>query len=341
MNEERGNSMILVSGATGYIGRYLCPYLQKQGYDVLALGRSEKVKQFFGKQGVPFLYFDFNDEHCFDALPTKDIEAIVDLSACLAELETPVEQFFSVNTLGVYKLLEYSRINNIKKFILTSSHKVYNDINKPVISESDGISFRGDHSPYIISKIAAENFVEYYNKDFGLNGVVLRLSGVHGYGEILGHLDKDGTYTKSTFEIFFENALQGKNIEVWGDQSIKRDHIYIKDVLSAIEAGIKSGETAGIINIASGVGFSQEDEARALAKVFGKPNQISAIILRPEKSGLSRGYVYDISKAERELAWKPKFIDIVKIYEDYKKEWLAKTNHNYHYIKEGQKPATL
>ena len=225
--------MVLIVGATGYVGRYLSIYLKNEGYNILALGRSRKVQQFFIENDVPFQYFDMDDQASFDALPTQNVEAVIDLSACLAEHETPVERFFEVNTIGVYKMLEYCRKNNIKKFILSSSHKVYNDIAKNIISENDGISFKGDHSPYIISKIAAENFVTYYHKDFGIDGIVLRFTGVHGYGEILGHLNVDGTYRKSTFEIFFERILKGEKIEVWGDQSIVRDHIYVKDVLSA------------------------------------------------------------------------------------------------------------
>ena len=61
----------------------------------------------------------------------------------------------------------------------------------------------------------------------------------------------------------------------------------------------------------------------------------------PEKPGLTRGYIYDISKAERELGWKPEYSDIYAMYRDYKKEWESKRYHNYHYIVEGQRPATL
>lgn len=331
--------MILIVGATGYIGRYLSIYLLEKGYSVLALGRSKKVQQFLRKNGVHFQYFDINDEKCFDSLPTENVEAVVYLSACLAEIETPVEKFFEVNTIGVQKMLEFCRIHNIENFILSSSHKVYNDINKFIISETDGISFKGDHSPYIISKIAAENFVEYYRKDFGIKGKVLRFTGVHGYGEILGHLDVDGSYTKSTFEIFFERILAGEKVEVWGDQSIIRDHIYIKDVLSAIEAAIKSPTIAGVYTIASGVGYSQYDEAKALNEVFGSNK--SVIELHPEKQGLSRGYVYDISKAMKELNWKPQYTNMVELYCDYKKEWKTKKYHNYHYIIPEQAPKTL
>jgi UDP-glucose 4-epimerase len=333
--------MVLVVGATGYIGRYLCPYLKSQGFDVLALGRSSKVKDFFKSQKVDYQYFDFNDDNSFLDLPTNNVEAIVDLSACLAEHETPVRSYFDVNTLGVYKLLEFARNNNIKKFVLTSSHKVYNDIDKEIISEDDGISFKGDHSPYIISKIAAENFVEYYNKDFGLNGIMLRLTGVHGYGEILGHLNTDGSYKKSTFELFFEKSIRGENIEVWGSQKIKRDHIYIKDVLSAIEASIKIEDKKGVYNIASGVGYSQYEEACVLAKVFALNNRISEVKVENEKPGLSRGYIYDISKAKKELNWEPQFTNLEKLYADYKLEWELKTYCNYHYIIEDQKPLSL
>lgn len=333
--------MILVIGATGYIGRYFCTELVNKGEEVLALGRSKQVQKFFEENNVPFQYFDLNDPKCYDTLPTENVEAIVDLSACLAELETPIERFFEVNTLGVYRVLDFAYKNGIKKVVVTSSHKVYNDIDKEVISEDDGISFKGDHSPYIISKIAAEGFIEYYNKDFDMNAVGLRLTGVHGYGEILGHLNADHSYKKSTFEIFFEKALKGETIEVWGDQSIKRDHVYIKDVCSALLAAVRSGDTKGIFTIASGVGYSQYEEALALAEVFCPEGKRSEVILYPEKPGLTRGYVYDISKAKAALNWEPQYTDMVKMYEDYRKEWIDKKYHNYHYILEGQRPATL
>lgn len=331
--------MILIIGATGYIGRYLCPYLKNKGYDILALGRSKTVQKFLEERDIAFKYFDVTDMSSFDILDVSGVDAIVNLSACLAELETPVEQFFKVNTIGVYNTLEYARKNNIKKVVITSSHKVYNDIPKQFISENDGMSYRGDHTPYIISKVAAENFVEYYNKDFGLNAIALRLSGVHGYGEILGHLNADGSYKKSTFELFFEKALDHSPIEVWGDQSVKRDHVYIKDVLSAIEAAIGSGDVSGIFNIASGVGYSQFDEAKALVEVFG--NGESIIKECPEKPGLTRGYVYDISKAKKELGWSPQYSDLTDMLRDYKKEWETKEYHNYHVINDNDKPKTL
>lgn len=335
--------MIAIVGATGYIGRYLCPYLKKRGFDILALGRSKKAQQFLEEHEVPFLYFDLNDEKCLKDLEQYPITAIVDLSACLAEHETPVEDFFKINTIGVYKLLEYCVKHDIGRFVMTSSHKLYNDVNdRHIITEDAPISFKGDHSPYIISKVAAENFVTYYHKDFNISGIVLRLTGVHGYGEILGFLEKDGTYKKSSFELFFEKALEGKPIEVWGDQTVKRDHIYIKDVLSAIECAINVPMSiSGIYNIAAGKAYSQLEEAQVLAEVFATDKGVSKVMHIANKQGLARGYLYGIDKAKKELGWEPAYSDLRVMYEDYKKEWLSKEYHNYHFIKQGQEPKTL
>lgn len=333
--------MILVIGATGYVGRYFCTEMVERGVEVLALGRSKAVFEFFKENKVPFQYFDLADKASYEKLPKDNVDAIIDLSACLAELETPLEKFFEVNTVGVAKVLEYARVSGIKKVVVASSHKLYNDVYKDVLSETDEICFTGDHSPYIISKIAAENFVTYYNKDFGMNAIVLRFTGVHGYGEILGHLNADGSYEKSTFELFFEKALRGDDIEVWGNQNIRRDHVYIKDVVDALYSAAISGEAKGIFNIASGVGYSQYDEAVALAKVFNPKDKKSNIICRPDLPGLSRGYIYSINKARDELKWEPKYTDLVDMLTDYKKEWKSKKYHNYHYIKEGEGPASL
>lgn len=333
--------MILVIGATGYIGRYFCTEMVRRGVEVLALGRSSSVEAFFRDNGVPFQYFDLLDDRCFDSLPTKGVDAIIDLSARLAELETPVNELFEVNAIGVYKTLQFAYQHGIKKVVVTSSHKLYNDINKDRISEEDGISFTGDHSPYIISKIAAENFVEWYNKDFDMHGVVLRLTGVHGYGEILGHLNADGSYRKSAFELFFEKALKGETIEVWGNQSVKRDHVYIKDVVEALYMAAMSRNAKGVYNIASGVGYTQYEEALALAELLQPQTGKSEIILRPDLQGLTRSYVYDIRKAKRDLGWEPHYTDFLEMLKDYRKEWERKKYHNYHHFKEGEGPASL
>ncbi len=330
--------MILVAGATGYVGRYLCVTLAKQGREVLALGRNPKVEAFFREQGVPFRRFDLLDPDSYAGLPTENVEAVINLAVCLPEHEAPMRRFFEVNVEGNYRLLEFARTHGIRRFIMASTHKVYYDIYKDVITEEDGPWFKGPHSPYIISKITAENFLQYYWKDFGMDCIVLRFTGVHGYGALMGFLKKDGSYTRSATELFMEQAWYGRPIEVWGDMSIRRDHVYIKDVVSALTAAADAPEgTKGIYNVASGVAHNQYEDAVAIAKAFSNGRE-SEIILRPDKPGLTRGYCYSIEKIRRDIGWTPAYADLDRLYADYRAEWERKVFHNYHFIKPEDKP---
>ncbi len=334
--------MIIIAGATGYVGRYLAVDLKRRGRDVLALGRNPKVAQFFEEQGVPFQSFDLLNDRDYDALPRQGVEAVVNLAVCLPEHEAPIERFFDVNMTGNYKLLEFARRTGVTRYVMASTHKVYYDIYAPVITEDMLPSFIGPHSPYIISKLAAENFMQYYSKDFCMDAIVLRLTGVHGYGALMGFLKKDGSYTRTASELFIEKAVSGEPIEVWGDMSVRRDHVYIKDVVGAFEAAIDApAGVKGIYNVASGVAHNQYEDAVAIAKAFAVDGNVSEIVLRPDKPGLSRGYLYSIDKIRRDMGWTPQYADLDKLYADYRDEWTHKVFHNYHYIKPEDKPISF
>jgi UDP-glucose 4-epimerase len=335
--------MIIIAGATGYIGKYLSVELTKKGREVLALGRNLKSAEFLRSQGVPFMEFDLLNDADYDKLPTENVEAIVNLAVCLPEHEAPLEAFFDVNMTGNYKLLEFARKNGIKRFIMASSHKVYWDISRDTpITEDDLPCFIGPHSPYIISKIAAESFLQWYSKDYGMDCIVLRLTGVHGFGALMGFLENDGSYTRTAIEVFIEKAVKGEPIEVWGDTSIKRDHVYIKDVLGAIEASVDApAGTKGIYNVASGVAHSQVEDATAVAKAFATDKGVSKIVLRPDKPSLRRGYVYSIEKLKRDMGWTPKFADPDVLFADYRKEWEQHLYKSHHFIKPEDRPLSF
>ena len=114
--------MIIIAGATGYIGKYLSVELTKKGREVLALGRNPKSAEFLRSQGVPFMEFDLLNDADYDKLPSENVEAIVNLAVALPEHELPLETFFDVNMMGNYKLLEFARKNGINRFIMASSH---------------------------------------------------------------------------------------------------------------------------------------------------------------------------------------------------------------------------
>lgn len=341
-NKLMDNKTIIIAGATGYIGRYLAVDLHRKGINVLALGRNPKVMNFFKEQGVQTLEFDVLNDNDYCQLPVNNIQAIINLAVALPEHEVPMERFYEINVVGNYKLLEFAKKNRIQRFVMASSHKVYYDIYNTIITEDMLPCFKGPHSPYIISKITAEQWMQYYGKDFGLDTITLRLTGVHGYGSLMGFLHKDGSYTRGGCEWIMEHAIKGEPIEVWGNTEILRDHVYIKDVVSAFEAAAYASEgTKGIYNVSSGVGHTLLEEAEVIADVFASTSGRSPIVCCPEKPGVQRGYLYSIDKIKREIGWTPVYTDLHMMYEDYKKEWKAQTFHNYHYIKPEDKPITF
>lgn len=335
-------SKILLVGATGYVGRYLSIYLKEQGYDVLALGRNKEILGFLEENGVKTMQFNILDKNDYNKLLSEDILAIVNLAVALPEHEVPLESFYNINVLGNLNLLEFAKTKGIKKFVMASTHKVYYDIYDSIITENMLPNFKGPHSPYIISKITAENWMQYYSKDYNMDCIVLRLTGVHGYGSLMGFLQKDGTYTRGGCEWIMEHAIKGEDVEVWGDISIKRDHVYVKDVITAFEAAINSPiGTKGIFNVSSGKAYSLYDEACVIVEVFNKSSKKSTIKLCPEKQGVQRGYLYSIEKIKNEIGWTPKYVELRDMYEDYKKEWESGKFHNWHYIKPDCKPITF
>ena len=65
---------------------------------------------------------------------------------------------------------------------------------------------------------------------------------------------------------------------------------------------------------------------------------MSEIILRPDKPGLTRGYLYSIDKIRRDMGWTPRYADLDALYAEYRSEWEIKVFHKYHFIKPEDKP---
>src|SRR4051812_8953161 len=98
--------MIIVTGATGFVGFYLVNQLQAEGFKVLAadIGGLEEA-EYFRKIGVDFIQLDITRESEFEKLPRSGVEALVNL-ACVQPANMPDEvydpaKYVSVNVLGV------------------------------------------------------------------------------------------------------------------------------------------------------------------------------------------------------------------------------------------------
>ncbi len=321
--------MIVVIGATSFIGMYTIEELTKHGYNVVGTGRNEKLKSKIESLGASFVSLDITNLADFDKLPRTGVEGVILLAALLpanatANLkdEENARDYFEINTIGTVNVLEYCRNNGIKKIISTTT---YGDVSGAwrdgyAITEDEprNFKFTGDHAVYTISKNAANDVIEYYSQQHGLQGAVFRFPPVYGVGPH-GTILVDGKPYKSGIQTFIEKAKAGDDIELWGDPHISRDIVYVKDVARAFRLALESDATHGLYNMTSGVSLDLEDQARAVIEVFGKEGG-SQIRYRPDMKNNTPSYLFDMSKAKRDFGFVPEFTDYHCMMQDYKFE---------------------
>lgn len=321
--------MIIVVGATSFIGMYTVEELIKHGKEVIATGRNERLRPMLEAMGASFVTLDVTKPEDFDKLPSAGVEGVILLAALLpanatADLvnEENARDYFEINTLGTVNVLEYCRTNGIKKMISTTT---YGDVAGAwkagyAIKEEEprNFKFTGDHAVYTISKNAANDVIEYYSQQHGIQGAVFRFPPVYGVGPH-GTILVDGKPYKSGIQTFIEKAQAGEDIELWGDPHITRDIVYVKDVARAFRMALESERTSGLYNMTSGVPLDLEDQAKAVIEVFGG-DATSKIVYRPDKPNNTPSYLFDMSKAERDFGFVPEYTDYVCMMRDYKNE---------------------
>jgi UDP-glucose 4-epimerase len=308
--------MILVFGAGGFVGTYLIDRLTAEKKEVVATDFNEFGEAYYGARGLPYHRVDITRKEDFVRLPTAGIEAVVHLAcaqpANMSEEARSPQSYVNVNVIGTLNILEFCRANGIPKVVYTCSHRNTQGMwekkaGRP-ISEDDGraIKFTGEYTMFSISESAAADCVEYFARSYGVEGVVLRLPPVYGYGPHT-EIFMDGKPIKTGLQIFIENAEQGRPIVVWGDSNNGRDIVYVKDVVSAISLALGKSGVGGLYNISSGQRLTLKEQAESIVRVFSPEGRQSTIEYEPSKPNFVENYVYAIEKAKRVLGWEPKY----------------------------------
>jgi len=323
--------MIVLIGASSFIGVHTVTELLNQGCEVLVTGRNNKFREHYDTLGVRYVNLDISDKKDFDKLPTENIEGVI-LLAGLLPANVPVnldedenaDDYFKINVIGTINVLEYCRMNRIRRVISTSSYAdVFNSWSSSrALTEDEprGYKFVGDHAVYVISKNAANDVMEYYNQQHHMSNAVFRLPPVYGVGPH-GSLFINGTYVKSGLQIFIERAESGEDITIYGDKNLSRDVVYVKDVASAFYHAIKSDKTYGLYNMTSGRGVTLQEQAEVIAEVFATSgDKKSEIVYKPEIKNNTPSYLFSVEKARRDFGHEPKYTDFKLMMKDLKKD---------------------
>jgi len=332
---------ILVFGAAGFMGTYLIDELLKQKFQITASDISSIGEKYYHEKNIPYVHVDITNNDDFEKLNKESYDTVIHLAATqpanVSIQNYNPKDYINVNVIGTLNILEFCRKNKVRKIVYASSHRntqgLWAKINRP-INEEDGrsIKYSGQYSMFSISESAAQDCVLHYQEEFGLKTIIFRLPPVYGYGPHT-EIFFDGKPIKTGFQIFIENALACKPLEVWGDWNVGRDIIYIKDVTSAFIKAIQENTANGLYNITSGKRITLKEEAETIAKIFWGDNSRPEVINKPEKQNHLDSFLYDITKAKKDLGWYPQYN-----FEDMLYDFIKEGTHNdYRYLLEKRK----
>jgi UDP-glucose 4-epimerase len=307
--------MIVVAGAGGFIGTYLVDAMLEEGFEVLAVDTSSIAREYYSRKGVSFAQVDITKKEDLRRLPDSGVEAVINV-ACLQPVNVNIEtyraaEYIEVNVVGTLNLLDYCLRAGTRRFLYTVSHRGVQGlwVRGEIIDENSvkALKFTGEYAMFAISECAAQDCLEHYVQQYGIQAVVLRLPPVYGYGP---HLEgyREGKPVKSGFMVFIEKAMASETIELWGDCDRARDVVYVKDVVSAIVLTLRNREARGLYNISSGESVSLRQEAEEIIRVFSPADNPSGLGFRPEQPNSVEPFQYDITKARKDLQWFPRYL---------------------------------
>lgn len=243
----------LVLGGRGFIGSHVVDALLATGTTVRILDRPlpggvRELPPAANPHLLEVCDGDFNNAKDLD-------EALAGCDCCIHLITSTLPQTsnddmvfdISSNLVGTLSLFNALIKHNIKKFVFMSSGgTVYG---KPIQDSIDELHPTNPLSSYGVTKLAAEKYLGIFKHLHGLKSVSLRLS--NPYGERQRVTGKQGAVA-----VFLGAAMQGQEIEIWGDGSVVRDYVYIADAIDAILKAIDYDGDEMVFNIGSGRGTS-------------------------------------------------------------------------------------
>jgi dTDP-glucose 4,6-dehydratase len=294
---------VLVTGGAGFIGsNFIHYFLEKYpdafivNYDKLTYaGNLDNLSDLPFSKRYTFIKGDvINEELVNYVVKAQEVDLIVNFAA-----ESHVDrsiansyEFVKTNIVGTQSLLNVAKDHNIR-FIQISTDEVYGSLGTTgYFTEETPLS---PNSPYSSSKASADLLVKSYYQTYGLNVNITRCS--NNYGPF--------QFPEKLIPLMIINALNNKNLPIYGDGKNIRDWLHVRDHCSAIDLVIQKGQPGEVYNIGGHNERTNLEIVETIVNTLGAPKNLITFV--PDRLGHDYRYAIDSSKIQNELGWKPSY----------------------------------
>ena len=297
---------LLVTGAAGFIGSNFVKFLSDDKekicdriiiLDFLTYcGRIENlIFDNFKHPNYLFVYGDICDRDLLDRVFQEyEIDGVINFAAeshVDRSIATP-RTFGQTNVGGTVALLDMAVKYKVQRFMQISTDEVYGSLGAKDKSFTEESPLK-PNSPYSASKAGADCFALSYQKTFGLPVVVSRSSNNFGPNQ----------FPEKFVPLSIINALQDKQIPIYGNGDNIRDWIYVDDNCSAIAKIFRSGRDGEIYNISGGNELGNLEVAKRILSVLAKSDSLIKFVA--DRPGHDFRYSLNSDKLKNELGWSP------------------------------------
>jgi len=285
----------LITGAAGFLGAALSNRLARQGHTVRGVDDLSTGDPAALSDDVHFTRGDVNDRPKLWTL-LQDVDCVYHLAARVLVPESVLypREYNQVNVAGTVSLMEAMRDVGVRRVVFISSGAVYgNQAQQPVREDA-----RPDpRSPYAVSKLAAEFYVNTIGRLWGIETVCLRVFNAYGPGQHIPPVHAP------VIPYFLRQSLQNGTIVLHGDGSQSRDYVYVDDVVSAMVA---ASTAPGVNRLTINIGSGSETSVKTLAQLVknitgGKPE----LMYNARNDGGPSRLCADIRLAQEKLGYQP------------------------------------
>ena len=257
---------ILVTGGLGFIGSHFIKHILKKypNYEIINLdivsycANFKNLEEIENNKNYTFIKGDISDKNIVEKI-TQEVNCIINFAAQTHvdnSIKNP-KDFIKTNIEGVYVLLEAIKKYNIEKFIQISTDEVYGSIANGFFSENANLE---PNNPYSASKASADLLIRSYQNTYKIPAIITRCA--NNYGE--------NQYPEKLIPHFISQLLNNKKVPLYGNGLNKRDWIYVKDNVKALDLILHQGKIGEIYNISANCEKTNLEITKIILKELNK-----------------------------------------------------------------------